>query len=350
MIKVYRYDLTSGSGSWLSSEEFAGAAESLRVSSEVLWIDLEVPTDAEEQLVFQKFMPIHSLSLEDVTRSERLPDEPPHLPKVEEFPDYLFVIVNPLTQRLLRKASHSGPVNGEDFFADGSPVSQLSAVLTARMLITHHAGPVAGVDRLRTYLEKHSKSAERGPDYLFHVILDEMVDEYAPVLDRFAETLEEYEAILFENPSRQMLAKLIACKRALILLRKTLIHEREILARLARAEFELINDRETVYYRNVYDHLIRFTELIEAGREMVSDLLEMHLASSANHLNEIMKTLTMISTVILPMTLVAGIYGMNFENMKMWLPLTEPRQWVTYLVMALAGLLPLALFKWKKWI
>ena len=88
-----------------------------------------------------------------------------------------------------------------------------------------------------------------------------------------------------------------------------------MLARLIRGEFELVDEREIAYYRNVYDHLVRYTELIEAAREMVSDLMQTHLAAVSNRLNEIMKVLTMISTVILPMTLIAGIYGMNFKNM-----------------------------------
>ena len=107
--------------------------------------------------------------------------------------------------------------------------------------------------------------------------------------------------------------ELIRLKRRVIALRKTLILMREVLARLTRGEFELVDDREIVYYRNVFDHLVRYTELIEGAREMVSDLMQTHLAAQSNKLNGIMKVLAMVSTIILPMSLVAGIYGMNFE-------------------------------------
>jgi magnesium transporter len=121
-----------------------------------------------------------------------------------------------------------------------------------------------------------------------------------------------------------------------------------VLARLSRGEFALIDERETVYYRNVYDHLVRFAELIESSREMVSDLMQTHLSAISNRLNEIMKVLTMISTVVLPMTLVAGVYGMNFKHMP---EIESPYGYPAALgLMAMMGLGSFAFFRWKKWI
>ena len=132
------------------------------------------------------------------------------------------------------------------------------------------------------------------------------------------------------------------------MLRKTLIYEREVLVRLARGEFALVDERETAYYRNVYDHLVRFTELIESAREMVSDLMQTHLAAASNRMNEIMKVLTMISTTVLPMTLIAGVYGMNFELL---IPDTKNPWgfWVALGMMALSGAVSYVFFKWKQW-
>lgn len=131
-------------------------------------------------------------------------------------------------------------------------------------------------------------------------------------------------------------------------MRKSLIYEREVLYRLTRGEFELIDDREMVYYRNVYDHLIRFNELIDGSREMVSDLMQTHLAAVSNRLNEVMKVLTMISTIVLPMTLVAGIYGMNFEKMPelKW----EYGYYFALGLMLIVGVAAFLYFRWKKWI
>ncbi len=349
MIRLFCYDPTSGKGTWLESGEVSQRVESLKASKDILWVDLECPTEEEEQLVFHKLFPIHALSLEDVTHLKRKPDVPPHFPKVEEFPDYLFVIVNPLAQRLIENLGQVGDEGADVLFENGSAVTQLSAIMSDRMLITHHYESVTGVGELRSHLDKHAKAAERGPDYLFHLIIDEAVDEYAPVLDHLSDTLEDYETALFESPSRAMLTRMIRVKRMVIVLRKTLIYERELLARLSRGEFEQINERETVYYRNVYDHLIRFTELIEGAREMVSDLMQMHLAASANRLNQIMKVLTMISTTVLPMTLIAGIYGMNFKRL---VPDTETEYGFEMALgmMAVAGLGSFLLFRWRKWV
>lgn len=313
---------------------------------DTLWIDLDNPTPEEEERIFQRYFPVHPLSLEDITRPRREPDEPPHFPKVEEFPNYLFVIVNPLGAQALQ-AIQGVDSNNDQFHLNG----QLSAVLTHRMLITHHYLPFAPIVQLRTYLHKHESMVERGPDYLFHLILDVMVDQYAPLLDQVDDSLDDLEIEVFTSPSTQLLARLLALKHGIIALRKTMIYEREVLARLARGEFSLIAQNEMAYYRNVYDHLIRFTELIEASREMVMDLMQTLLASQANKLNEIMKVLTMISTTILPMTLIAGIYGMNFEQ-NVWPDYRlSPHGFALILgLMFASGATAFGFFRWMKWI
>src|SRR5262249_43607644 len=193
--------------------------------------------------------------------------------------------------------------------------------------------------------------AGRGPDFLFHLVLDVTVDRYAPLLHRVDDSLDEIEVEGFTRPGRHLLEGLLALKRNIILLPKTMIYEREVRARLSRGEFGLIADRERVYYRNVYDHLIRFTELIEASREMVMDLMQTHLAVASNKLSEIMKVLTMISTTILPMALIAGIYGMNFDN-NVW-PDFKKSEWgflIALGMMALSGLGAFGFFRWMRWI
>src|SRR5262249_29376997 len=136
--------------------------------------------------------------------------------------------------------------------------------------------------------------------------------------------------------------------RAIVSFRKTLVYEREVLSRLARGEFGLIEARQTVYYRNVYDHLVRFTELIDSSREMASDLMQTHLAAASNKLNEIMKVLATISTIVLPMTLISSIYGMNFEDMpELHWGFGYP---LAIVLMILTGVGSVLFFRWKKWI
>jgi magnesium transporter len=173
------------------------------------------------------------------------------------------------------------------------------------------------------------------------------VDEFVPVLDSLQETLDELELEVLERPRKDVFLRLVRLKREVIVLRKMLIHEREVLVRLARGDFEMVEAREAVYYRNVYDHLIRFTELIESSRELITDMMQAYLASAANRMNEIMKVLAMISTTIMPMALIASIYGMNFD----WMP--ELREWWGYpaalAFMALTGFGSWLFFRWRKW-
>jgi magnesium transporter len=344
MISVYCWNAGQAAGLWLDPSVLRDKADSLRDGQEVIWIDLADPSPEEEQLAFQQFFPVHPLTLEDITKLRREPSARPHFPKVEEFADYLFIVVNPLAgpvQQPMKTPVTTG-------LADGYASTQLSAILSQRILITHHYQPLSSVDQLRSFLGRHESQADRGPDYLFHLVLDGMVDEYAPVLDTLEDRLDGIELGVFENPSQQLLTQLLELKRAIITLRKTLVYEREVLARLSRGEFALIDEREMVYYRNVYDHVVRFTELIESSREMVSDLMQTHLSVMSNRLNEIMKVLTMISTIVLPMNLIAGIYGMNFTN----IPETKwdfgyPFALGLMFMMALGAL---AFFRWRKWV
>jgi magnesium transporter len=319
---------------------------------DVWWVDVTDPTPEEEDLIFGKFFPVHALTREDIARPRGKPDPGAHLPKVEEFPNYLFVIVNPLPPGLgaaMRVSPNTPPPSSAPPLT-GRHRPQLSAVLNHHVLVTHHYQPLECISTARTFVGRHSDAARRGPDFLFHHILDAMVDEYAPVVERVAARLDRLETRLFKDPTPRLLGRLLKVKRIVTGLRKTLILEREVLARLIRGEFELVDEREVVYYRNVYDHLVRYTELIESAREMVSDLMETHLSAVSNRLNQVMKVLTMISTVVLPMTLVAGIYGMNFEE-NVW-PGFKTTWGFRFAIgtMLFLGLGSLAYFRWKKWL
>jgi magnesium transporter len=221
-------------------------------------------------------------------------------------------------------------------------------VLTPNVLATHHYRPVECVDEVLAHLDRHGEPVRRGPDYVCHLVLDAMVDDYAPVVDRVSSHLDRLEGRVFRDPSPKVLSRMLRLKRLVSGMRKTLILEREVLARLVRGEFDLVDEREVAYYRNVFDHLVRYTELIESAREMVSDLMQTHLSAASNRLNQVMKFLTMISTVVLPMSLVGTIYGMNFKKMP-------ELDWqygypMALGIMALTGVCSFLLFRWRGWI
>jgi len=327
MLSFFRWQPGEKHGTWTRSS--ALPSDGLHVpEAEVWWVDLECPTEQEERLVFEKFMPIHPLTLEDITKPRRDPDSPPHFPKVEEFADYLFVIANPL---------HPSRSASNEELTRVCGVVQLSAIVTDRLLITHHYEPLSAVADLSQFLSRHTAQAGRGPDFLFHLVLDRLVDEFAPEVDRIVDRLDEIEERVLTTPTQQLLTELVKLKRRVISLRKTLILMREVLARLTRGEFELVDVREIAYYRNVYDHLVRYTELIEGAREMASDLMQTHLAAASNKLNGVMKLLAMVSTIILPMSLIASIYGMNFEVLP-------EKEWTYGYPFALGLMLVVAIF------
>ena len=339
MISLYRWQPGQKLGAWADMPELPADGCKLP-DGEVWWIDLDDPSEEEEALVFRKFLPVHPLTLEDMQRPRREADGASHFPKAEEFPDYLFVIANPL-----RPAA-----DPEDPAPQSDPtrcVVQLSAVLTDQVIVTHHYPALPAVGAVKQFLHRHAEQGGRGPDYLFHLVLDQIVDAYAPEVDFLAGRLDQIELKIFETPSGQLMAELVRIKRRVIALRKTLILMREVLARLMRGEFELVDDREIAYYRNVFDHLVRYTELIDGAREMVSDLMQTHLAAQSNKLNGIMKGLAMVSTVILPMSLIASIYGMNFEHMP---EIKWPAGYPFALgLMVLVAMIALAVFYRKKW-
>jgi magnesium transporter len=350
MITVHRWNGTSCEHG--GPEKLPASAAAIP-AGEVFWVDLSDPNPEEEAAVFERFFKVHALTLEDITRMRREPSGGAHFPKVEEFPDYLFVIVNPLPPGLSAFAKAKGkPASGEKLPSASRMLRrnrpQLSAVLTRTVLITHStAANLECITAAHQHLDRHAESARRGPDYLFHIVLDAMVDEYAPLVDWVAGQLDRLETRIFTHPTGKLIARILKLKRLVTGMRKTLIIEREVLSRLIRGEFELVEAREIAYYRNVYDHLVRYTELVEAAREMVSDLGETHLAAVSNRLNEVMKVLAIISTVILPLTLISGIYGMNFKQMPEyeW----EYGYYYALGLMAVTALITLGFFKWRKW-
>src|SRR6185295_789622 len=233
MLTVYRWRSAERVGEWLGAEGLKAKGPSPQ-GDDVWWIDLEAATAEEERLVFAEFVPVHSLTLEDITKPRRDPGDLPHFSKAEEFPDYLFVIVNPLAQLPSRAPDGAAGYNPRRY------ALQLSAVLTRKILVTHHYEPLDSIRQLHSFLDRHAQQCERGPDYLFHIALDAMVDEYGPTLDVLSDRLDAVEDTVFADPTPELLSQLLKMKRDIVAIRKTLILEREVLARLIRGEFALI--------------------------------------------------------------------------------------------------------------
>jgi magnesium transporter len=304
----------------------------------VFWVDLEDPDEAEEETVLVSLFDFHPLSIEDAMRGK---GEEGHLPKVEDFADYLFVIVNPVDAEI---SSGSGKLSE----ALEIRTTQLTAYLTPTALVTHHYKPLRSLSNAVQFLRKNPDVLGRGPDYVFHLIIDDIVDDYTPILDRLDETLDSLEEEVFKSANQGTMSRLLRLKRTIMTVRRVAFYQREMLNRLSRGEFSLISRDEMAYYRNVYDHLVRVTDLTDSYRDLVTGLLDAYLSVTSNRLNQVMKVLTIISTIFLPLSFITGFFGMNFRD----LPGADSENGVlgASLFMIFVGLGMLWIFRRNKWL
>jgi magnesium transporter len=302
----------------------------------MLWVDLESPHEAEEETVLVSLFDFHPLSIDDAQKGR---EEEGHLPKVEEFNNYLFVIFNPVE-------GWSKNSLGEG--RDAIKTSQLSAFLSKKALVTHHYAPLRSVNYAMQLCEKNPQTLGRGPDYLFHIIIDDIVDQYTPILDALDDSVDAMEDEVFKKPAQRTMMSILQLKKNIMTIRRVAVYQREMLNRLSRGEFSLITHDEMIYYRNVYDHLVRMTDLADSYRDMVSGLLDAYLSVTSNNLNKVMKLLTIISTVFLPLSVITGFFGMNFK----YLPGAEWEYGVlaTMVFMLVVGLGMLTVFRIKRWL
>jgi magnesium transporter len=304
----------------------------------ILWVDMEDPMEAEEETLLVAMCDFHPIAIEDCQRGK---EEEGHLPKVEDYGDYLFVIFNPAEGVPSAESS-------ETTHLLEIRTSQLSAFLTSRLLVTHHYKPLRSINYAAQLCAKNPQYLGRGPDFLFHMIIDDVVDNYTPIMDNLDNALDQTEEEVFHQPEQSTMMRILMLKRNIMTVRRVALYQREMLNRLSRGEFPLITQDEMFYYRNVYDHLVRMTDLTDSYRDMVSSLLDAYLSVTSNKLNQVMKVLTIISTIFLPLSVITGFFGMNFVH----LPLSSWEHGVlfTALGMLVVAVGMLILFKKNHWI
>lgn len=268
--------------------------ELLKEEKGVIWIDMEAPTEADEQLLKNLFH-FHPLTLEDCRETR-------NYPKVEEFPGYLYFIVHGVR-------------------ADTSPdhfnTIELDAFLGPNYVITYHHEMFRSINNVKKLVTTSPVACQRGPAFLLHQILDQIVDFYSPVLDDFDERIAKLEDDIFtlSRPNKAILEEIMDLKRGVLRLRRISARQLEVILRTSRGEFALIPPALLPFYRDIHDHLIRVTDLAESYRDLISGSLDAYMSVVGNRMNEIMKVLTIFSAIMLPLTFIAGVYGMNFENM-----------------------------------
>jgi len=293
----------------------------------VTWLNVEGLKDVELIESIGGILNIHPLVLEDILNTHQRP-------KFEEYDDYLYIVLKGLT------------LENEKFAVS---YEQISILVLNNFIVTFKEKQDDIFAPLKQRL-KNGKGRIRklGSDYLAYAILDTIVDQKFILLDSIDEVIESIEGELLANPTSETLVTIQGIKRELIYIRKSISPLRELLSSALRSESVLIRQETHIYFRDVYDHVIRITESIESYRDMLSGLLDIYISSVSNKMNEVMKVLTVFASIFIPLTFIAGIYGMNFEYMPelkwRW---AYPTLWVSFISIPIVLLL---YFKGKKWL
>ncbi len=290
-----------GDGRIATGSDPATLTAALRDPGAVFWLDIASPNDDEYALLDDVFG-FHPLAIEDVMQAVQRP-------KIESYNHtgdackhgYFFMVMH-------------GP-DLEQFKAEKVSTSELDLFVSANYLITIHDDAMKPVADLRSRAAADPRVVlDGGIDMLVYNILDHLIDNYMPLLDHFQDVLEEIEEQAIESPTHELLTRIAVRKRDLLNLRRIIGPQRDVLAQLTRGEVPFIRETTRIYFRDVLDHLNRAVETIELYRDLIMGSRDIYMSSVNNHLNQIMKTLTIISVIALPLTVITSFFGMNFAD------------------------------------
>ena len=308
--RVERVDpgwLTPGSGVWI-------------------WVDLADPTPEEGRILADVFH-FHELSIEDALNEI-------HHPKVEAYGDYLYLILHGID---FRESEHCFRTQDVDFF------------LGEQFLVTVHVGTSRTIGEMRDICARNHRALGEGPVALLHRIVDAMVDHYRPEVDRLDDRLGSLETEIFERPDARLAREILNFKADVSSLRRIVLPQRDVVGRLARREFPIISESVSYRFRDVHDHLVRLVDEAMFFQDRVTSLLDAHLSQVSNQLNGVMKVLTIIATLFMPLTMLTGMYGMNVTLPSF--PGGEAAQfWWVFGIMLAASAGMLGFFRSKRWI
>ncbi len=316
-------------------------AAALRDSGAVMWIDIEKPED-EDYAILDEVFGFHPLAIEDsINRAQR--------PKIESYNH----VGDACQQGYFYMVIHGAevPKNAGDKLV----TQELDMFVSERYLITIHDEPMSSLNVLLSRARSDPRIVlDPGIDLLLHHVLDRLVDKYQPILEQFQDTLDELEEEAISEPTPTLLTRITMKKRELLNLRRIIGPQREVLAQLTRGEVPFIRESTRIYLRDVLDHLIRAVETIELYRDLVVGLRDIYMSSISNNLNQIMKTLTIITVIALPMTVVTSFFGMNFSDERVggwgWVLNHPAGFWLSMLfVLAVVAVL-LMLFRRRRWL
>jgi magnesium transporter len=292
----------------------------LRDQTGVLWVDFHAAPLAVVEPHLHELFGFHALAIDDALRET-------HVPKIDDWDTYLYAVVHGMMF---------------DPKSLALTTRELDIFLGPNYLVTHHRQAIDAVERVWRNICKDQRRLGHGADYLLYLVLDALTADYMPAIDALDTTLDNLEDTVFARPTSHTLSTIFAVKRAALHLRRIIGPQREVLNKLARDDYAVIEAQDRVYFRDIYDHLVRLADLNETLRDLTSGTLDTYLSVTSNRINEVMKVLTIISALFMPISFVVGFFGMNFTG----LPFDNP--WLLAGAMGMILAAPLLMLYWFK--
>lgn len=293
------------------------------------WIDLSAPTREEYDRILAEAFHFHPLAIDDAINDV-------HVPKIDDYGSYLYLVFH----------TFSLGVGRMDIDSD-----EIDVFLGPNYLITSHKGSSRSIEKLWAVEYHHERGLARGTALLLYELLNLQLDHYGPLLDAFEDQVEELgDAIFISTPkeSNRMLDEILTAKTSALRLRRILMPQRDVLSHLAHIDYGVVPASAQIYFQDVYDHVLRLTDMVDSMRDLVNSTITTHLTITSNRLNEIMKVLTVISTIFMPLSFLAGVYGMNFHHMpELSWPWAYPLVWLAFITIAVAML---HFFRRRRWL
>jgi len=317
-----------------TEKELASAADGREYLSRpsTTWIHVQGCITAAVVKSLGDMFELHPLAMEDVLNTGQRP-------KLDRFDEHIFIA-------MALPCSDAAKI----------AVEQVSLFFGANFIVSFHHGAVDRFEPVRHRLRQASGHIRSlGDDYLLYCLLDLVIDEAFPVLEVFGDRVETLESRVLDHPDKYTASAIHGLKRELLMLRRMLWPQRDVINALLRDDTEMISDETRVYLRDCYDHTIQVIDLIEMYRDIISGLLDVYLSAISNRLNEVMRVLTLIATIFIPLTFIAGVYGMNFDdNQNSPWAMPELRWYFGYplslLLMLAVAIGMLVYFKRKRWL
>lgn len=306
----------------VAAKDFAAA---LTDSKGMLWVDFEGEAPEACEPILRESFGFHPLAIDDALQET-------HVPKLDDWGRYLYL------------ALHAVHLHGS---AEEVETRELDLFLGENYLVSHHDNPLPAITRAWDRCQKDDRLTSGGPAHLAYTLADELVVAYMQVFETLDNAMDSLEAQIFEEPAPKTLASLFVVKRNILTLRRTLAPQREVLNKLARDDLSVIEPKQRVYFRDIYDHLVRLYDINESMRDQASGSLDTYLSVINNRMNDIMKTLTVITTLFMPISFVASFFGMNFFGPSASLPgWTSTPTFAASLAVTLVT--PMAMYLWVR--